>query len=156
MQHCPETASSSMSTFNRLLSRRDKHHNHDEEQKNEVDHFPSLPKRGGSLPLCLLIMDDRSSTSSFSEWQATRSIRPPDSLSMAFTRLRPKRSPYLQASDLAIECISANSRKFLLQPKDQTLSTRLNGIFVDEETDRKSSKDDEAKVCSLQICQPCG
>ena len=97
--------------------------------------------------------DASTSTSAFSEWQATRSIRNPDSLSMAFPRLRPKRSPYLQASDQAIECITANSRKFLLQPKDQTVSTRLNGIFIDEDKDRKSSKDEEAKVCSLETCQ---
>ena len=66
---------------------------------------------------------------------------------MPFARPKAKRSPLLTASNWVIECTSANTLDYLLQPKEN--QGPLNGVFVEDEKPKKTGKDEEAKVHKL-------
>ncbi|CAD6582928.1 MAG: hypothetical protein ASARMPRED_001103 [Alectoria sarmentosa] len=68
------------------------------------------------------------------------------SLSLAFSTLVTKRSPRLQAHDGPIECCTADSGGFILQPKRD--SGLLNGFFEGEEV-KAPEKEDEKKIKAL-------
>lgn len=55
---------------------------------------------------------------------------------------RAKRSPCLQPSHWTVECSSADSRNFVLQPIH-----RLKGLFEDDHKDKYVDTEDERKVC---------
>ncbi|KAG8532194.1 uncharacterized protein KY384_003835 [Bacidia gigantensis] len=56
-----------------------------------------------------------------------------------------KRSPCLKVCDGMIECSSANTKNYLLQPHNEPLS--LNGVFIDDSKPRKPEKEEDIKVC---------
>ncbi|KAL8926757.1 MAG: hypothetical protein Q9208_002831 [Pyrenodesmia sp. 3 TL-2023] len=127
-----------MSTFQRLMSRKDKH---------------GTLKKVMSTPAQSSLSSRPESTSSASSsgdaWSSAASRRHTrssslSSLSNAFPITISKRSPRLQATNGTIESSTANSRDdWLLQPK-QT-SGFLHGSFPDEEP-QTLEKDDEKKV----------
>ena len=116
-----------MSTINRLLSRRDKHH---ASHKEKVMLSPATHPTSSSL---------------FTRSGTTSSVSV-STVSLAFCTLLPKRSPRLQAALEPIECSSANPTSLLLQPKQH--GGPLEGLFVPEEKERtdKPEKGDERKV----------
>lgn len=119
-----------MSTINRFLSRKDKL-----SQGTHKDKVMSSPAFTPSpTPTPSSTTSRNSSYSSFS------------SLSLAFSTLVTKRSPRLQAHGGLVECCTADSRGFLLQPK--RYSGLLNGFFEDEEV-KAPGKEEEKKVGHL-------
>lgn len=66
------------------------------------------------------------------------------SVSLAFSDLRAKRSPRLQATDGTVECSSTDRGTFLLQPKSN--GGPLNGLFVADGERKSIQKDEEKKV----------
>jgi hypothetical protein len=130
-----------MSSFTRLLSRRDKQTHEDRNQRKVM-----------SLP----ISEPVSASSSISLSTSTDPFPPPcsalgrasstslSSLSLAFTTLTPKRSPSLQHIEGTIHALTANScEDLLLQPK-QTAGL-LHGLFPEEE-EEPPIKDNAKKV----------
>lgn len=116
-----------MSTINRFLSRKDKqsHGTHKDKVMSSPASMPSPIQTPSST---------RSRTSSYSSFS---------SLSLAFSTLTTKRSPRLQAYDGFVECCTADSNGFLLQPKRSSVT--LNGFFGGEEF-RTPEKEEEKKV----------
>ena len=121
-----------MSTINRLLSRKDKHHG------NHKEKVPASPARVPST----------STSASIS----TKSPHAPFSssslyaISLAFATLLPKRSPRLQATIEPIQCSSANHATLLLQPKQH--GGPLHGHSVPEENqpNEEPEKEGDGKV----------
>ena len=133
-----------MSGLNRLLNRRDKYAQGDQNSKKVM----SSP-----APQSLLSSDSSSASSSsiytgtfppsslFDDRKSSSSL---SSLSLAFTTQTSKRSPRLQVTEGTIHSSTANAfEHLLLQPK-QTAGL-LHGMFPDEET-KAPVKDDEKKV----------
>ncbi|KAL9601711.1 MAG: hypothetical protein Q9219_002322 [cf. Caloplaca sp. 3 TL-2023] len=131
-----------MSTFQRLMNRKEKHGN------GTVKKVMSLPAPSSS---------SSPSESSFSAWSYSGTCSPLvasrthtrssslSSLSNAFPPATLKRSPRLQAISGTIEASTANSsHNWLLQPK-QT-SGFLHGSFPDEDAPRPERDDDNKKV----------
>ena len=116
------------SSINRFLSRKDKfiHGTHKDKVMSSPVFTPSPVQTPSSA---------RSRISSYSSLS---------SLSSAFSTLVTKRSPRLQAYDGVIECSTADSPAFVLQPK--RYSGTLNGFFEGEEL-KTPEKDEEKKVC---------
>lgn len=117
-----------MSTFNRLLSRRDKHR---ASHKEKVMSSPAAPPK----PIVAAFSSsDHSSSSSLC------------SLCLAFTVTRSKRAPSLQATVESIECSSANSTNLLLQPKPN--DGHANGLLIPEDSEdiENSESEEERKV----------
>lgn len=116
-----------MSTINRFLSRKDKH-----SHGAHKDKVMSSPASAHSpTPTPLSTKSRHSSYSSFS------------SLSLAFSTLVTKRSPRLEAHGGLVECCTADSGDFLLQPK--RYSGLLDGFFEGEEV-KTPEKEEEKKV----------
>ena len=120
-----------MSTINKFLSSRKDKHSHGT-HKDKVMSSPSpapspiqTPASGASI---------RSKASSYSSLS---------SLSLAFSTSVTKRSPSLQAHDGLVECYTADSDRFLLQPK--RYSGTLDAFFQGEEI-KTPQKEDEKKV----------
>lgn len=116
-----------MSTINRFLSRKDKHSHGT--HKDKVMSSPAFTPSPTPTP-----SSTRSRNSSYSSIS---------SLSLAFSALVTKRSPRLQAHEGLVECCTADSRGFLLQPK--RYSGLLNGFFEGEEF-KSLEKEEEKKV----------
>ena len=113
-----------MSTINRFLSRKDKH-SHGTHKDKVMSSTPSPVPTPSSA---------RSRNSSYPSLS---------SLSLAFSTLVTKRSPRLKTLDGLVECCTADSDGFLLQPK--RYSGLLNGFFEGEEI-RTPEKEAEKKV----------
>ena len=116
-----------MSTINKLLSRKDKHSHGT--HKDKVMSSPASTPSPAPTP-----SSTRSRNSSYSSFS---------SLSLAFSTLVTKRSPRLQTHDGQVECCTADSGGFLLQPK--RYSGLLNGFFEGEEV-KTPEKEEEKKV----------
>lgn len=134
-----------MSTFTKILSRRDKQTHEDINQRKVM-----------SLPTPEAVSTSSSSSISSSTFSSIFQHSCPtlgrasstslSSLSMAFTTLTPKRSPSLQHIEGTIHALTANScEDLLLQPK-QTAGL-LHGLFPDEE-EKPPIKDNAKKVAS--------
>ena len=116
-----------MSTINRFLNRKDKssHGTHKDKVMSSPASTPSPAQTS---------LTTRSRTSSYSSFS---------SLSLAFSILITKRSPRLQAHEGLVECCTANSSGFLLQPKRH--SGTVNAFF-DGESFRTPEREEEKKV----------
>ena len=121
-----------MSTINRLLSRKDKYRFGTSKEKVMSSPTPN-PSSTSTPSHASSVRSRHSSGSSFS------------SVSLAFSDLKAKRSPRLQATDGTVECSSTDRGTFLLQPKSN--GGPLNGLFVAEGEKVKIEKDEEKKVC---------
>ncbi|KAI4131975.1 MAG: hypothetical protein LQ338_000959 [Usnochroma carphineum] len=127
-----------MSTFHRLVSRKDKAANG---TIKKVMSTPTPSSPSESVPSASSYPSTSSSLAASKRHTRSSSL---SSLSNAFPSVASKRSPRLQASQGTIESSTANSGDdWLLQPK-QT-SGFLHGSFPDEEPP-PSNKDDEKKV----------
>ena len=119
-----------MSTINKFLSRKDKHSHGI--HKDKVMSSPASAPSPTPTP-----SSTRSRDSSYSSCS---------SLSLAFSTLVTKRSPRLHAQEGLIECCTADSDGFLLQPK--RYSGLLNGFFEGEEV-KTPAREEEKKVGNL-------
>ena len=116
-----------MSNLNKFLSRKDKYSYGT--HRNKVMSSPVSTPSPIQTP-----SSTRSRTSSYSSFS---------SLSLAFSTPVTKRSPRLQAHDGQIECCTADSNGFILQPK--RYSGTLNGFFEGGEF-KTPQKEEEKKV----------
>lgn len=119
-----------MSTINRFLSRKDKHAYGSHKDKVNTS-LESPPSRGSTIASSSM-RSRRSTSSSLS------------SVSLAFSDLKPKRSPRLQATIGTVECSCANLGTLILQPR--TDRGALNGLFVTEQEHKRHEKDEDRKV----------
>ncbi|KAL8707148.1 MAG: hypothetical protein Q9225_007814 [Loekoesia sp. 1 TL-2023] len=134
-------SSTNMSTFHRLVSRKEKASNGFMKKvtSTPAQSSPSSPSESTSSASSY----PNTSWSLIASRTHTRSSSL-SSLSNAFTTSSPKRSPRLQATQGTIEASTANSsHDWLLQPK-QT-SGFLHGSFPDEEV-KPLEKDDDKKI----------
>lgn len=132
-----------MSTFNKLLLRRDKQAHEDRNQRKVM----SLPIPEPVSASSSSSISSSTSASIFPHRYSTlarASSTSLSSLSLAFTTLTPKRSPSLQHVEGTIHALTANScEDLLLQPK-QTAGL-LHGLFPEEE-EKPPVKDNAKKV----------
>ena len=123
-----------MSTINRFLSSR-KDKDKDKDKFSQGTHKDKVMSSPDPTPSPLQTpASTRSRNSSYSSLS---------SLSLAFSTFIAKRSPSLQAHEGSVECCTADSDRFLLQPK--RYSGTLDAFFQAEEI-KTPQKEEEKKV----------
>lgn len=134
--------------MHRLLSRRDKHTH--EKGKKEVMPRPAFPHSPTPASVtCSSAMPRRSFQRFHSKLRDDSSSSPNSCIPLAFSTLTAKISPRLQATYGIIECSSADSGTFVLQPLPHV--TPLDGTSFDEEGDNSDTEEDQKVRAHLRV-----